>query len=93
MIHEPGMKVVTEQAPGQFYTLTYCAEKCGVKYEQFRRARRYGLIPDPFYTNPSGHQLFTYGQMEAIIHTYRAYRRREIKRREIRGILDLHWND
>jgi hypothetical protein len=92
-IHKLGVTVVTDQAPGQFFTLTYCAEKSGVKYEQFRRNQRDGTIPLACYTNSKGHQLFTFGQMEAIIHTYRAYRKREVKRSEIRGILDERWND
>lgn len=92
-IRRPELTVVRDQAPGQFYTLTYCAHKCGVMYDAFRKAQKAGVIPIPFYTNPSGHQLLTFGQMEAIIHTYRAWRRREIKRSEIRSILDKHWND
>lgn len=92
-MRHPKLTRVTDPAPGQFYTLSYIGRKLGVCNRTAIRLVQNGIIPLPFYEDKFGNFQFTFAQMEAIIHTYRAYKAKRIQYHEIRGILDAKWND
>ena len=87
------LPIIRDYAPGQFYERGYIAGKLKLKPKAMKYAVYNGVIPQAPYRNIHNEPIYTFAQMEAIIHAYRLWKKGKLRRNEIRAYVEERWNN